>query len=310
MSQPDDPYRRLEATRAAPPPFASSDVSAGASPPETPDAPDPWFWGESPSRTAPGRGLGRGHAGSSPFDRLHDRLRDRLRDGLSTLRGDARVGLAALVAVAVVAGVVWYRVGSGGAATPQRSAPSRAGSRGDTGASTGATRTSEPGEGASGSGAPTTAGNRVVVHVAGAVARPGVVELASGSRVIDALESAGGGLPEADLDRLNLAAKVVDGQRVLVQRVGDPPAAADGSGSASPSGAGSATPGAATAGPLNLNTATLDQLDGLPGIGPVLAAAILAERVRRGAFKSVNELRDVRGIGEQRFADLRELVAV
>jgi competence protein ComEA len=164
----------------------------------------------------------------------------------------------------------------------------------------------------SGSGAPSTKGNRVVVHVAGAVARPGVVELASGSRVIDAVEAAGGGLPEADLDRLNLAAKVIDGQRVLVQKVGDPPAA-EGSGSASPSGAGStpgAPPGAATTGPLNLNTATLDQLDGLPGIGPVLAAAILAERVRRGAFKSVNELRDVRGIGEKRFADLRDLVAV
>jgi competence protein ComEA len=157
----------------------------------------------------------------------------------------------------------------------------------------------------SGSGAPSTKGNRVVVHVAGAVARPGVVELASGSRVIDAVEAAGGGLPEADLDRLNLAAKIVDGQRVLVQKVGDPPAAAESSGSGS-----SATPGAAATGPLNLNTATLDQLDGLPGIGPVLAAAILAERVRRGAFKSVNELRDVRGIGEQRFADLRELVTV
>jgi competence protein ComEA len=141
------------------------------------------------------------------------------------------------------------------------------------------------------------------------VARPGVVELASGSRVIDAVEASGGGLPEADLDRLNLAAKIVDGQRVLVQKVGDPPAA-EGSGSATPSGISGATPGAAATGPLNLNTATLDQLDGLPGIGPVLAAAILAERDRRGAFTSVNELRDVRGIGEQRFADLRDLVAV
>jgi len=310
VSQPDDPYRRLEATRAPPPPSVSSDISENHGLSETPDAPDPWFWGEPPARAVPGRGLGRGPAAAGPFDRLPDRLRD----ALSTLRGDARVGLAALVAVAVVAGVVWYRVGSGGAATARRSAPSRAGSRGETGASTGvstgSTRTSEPGAGVTGAGAPTATGNRVVVHVAGAVARPGVVELVSGSRVIDALEAAGGGLPEADLDRLNLAAKIVDGQRVLVQRVGDPPAAAEGSGSASPSGVGSATPGAVTTGPLNLNTATLDQLDGLPGIGPVLAAAILAERVRRGAFKSVNELRDVRGIGEQRFADLRELVAV
>jgi competence protein ComEA len=148
---------------------------------------------------------------------------------------------------------------------------------------------------------------QVVIHVAGAVARPGVVELAVGARVIDAIEAAGGGLPEADLDRLNLAAKLADGQRVLVQRVGDPaptdPAGTGASGS-------SATPGAPTGGLLNLNTATLDQLDTLPGIGPTLAAAILAERDQRGGFKSVNELRDVRGIGEKRFADLRDLVAV
>jgi competence protein ComEA len=163
----------------------------------------------------------------------------------------------------------------------------------------------------SASAVPTTKGNRVVVHVAGAVARPGVVELASGSRVIDAVEAAGGGLPDADLDRLNLAAKIVDGQRVLVQRVGDPPAT-EGSGSATPGGAGSsgATPGSSMGGPLNLNTATLDQLDELPGIGPSLGAAIIAERDRRGGFKSVNELRDVRGIGEKRFADLRDLVTV
>ena len=309
MSQPHDPYRRLETTRHTP--------SESLGPAAMPEGPDPRFWGEPGPRTAHRRGPGRGRGVDGPLDRL----RDRVSDALSALRGDARVGLAVLVAVAVVAGVVWYRVGSGGAATAQRSAPSRAGSRApsggsgtepstasDTGSGTepsGAGPTSDPAQAVSGSGAPSPKGNRVVVHVAGAVARPGVVELASGSRVIDAVEAAGGGLPEADLDRLNLAAKIVDGQRVLVQKVGDPPAAAEGAGTAT-----DATPGAATTGPLNLNTATLDQLDGLPGIGPVLAAAILAERVRRGAFKSVNELREVRGIGEQRFADLRELVAV
>ncbi|MCJ7439246.1 MAG: SLBB domain-containing protein, partial [Acidimicrobiia bacterium] len=165
----------------------------------------------------PRRGLGRGRGVDGPLDRL--------RDALSALRGDARAGIAVLVAIAVVAGVVWYRVGSGGAATARRSAPSRAATR----ASPGASPTSDPAAAVSGSGAPSTKGNRVVVHVAGAVARPGVVELASGSRVIDAVEAAGGGLPEADLDRLNLAAKVIDGQRVLVQKVGDPPAA-EGSG--------------------------------------------------------------------------------
>ncbi len=146
----------------------------------------------------------------------------------------------------------------------------------------------------------------MIVHVAGAVARPGVVELALGARVIDAVEAAGGGLPEADLDRLNLAAKIADGERVLVQRIGDPAP----SGPADTGAPDVSTPGATSGGLLNLNAATLDQLDELPGIGPVLAAAILTERDQRGGFKSVNELRDVRGIGEKRFADLRDLVAV
>ncbi len=143
-----------------------------------------------------------------------------------------------------------------------------------------------------------------MVHVAGAVTTPGVVELAKGARVIDALEAAGGGVAGADLDRLNLAAKLVDGQRVLVQKVGDPPAPAD------PSAAGSTALGATPAGPIDLNAATQEQLEALPGIGPTLARAILAERDRRGGFRSVNELREVRGIGERRFADLKSLVVV
>jgi len=306
VSQPQDPYRRLETTRAAPPSEATElPLSA-----EDAGSPDPGFWGEHGGRAMPARPFGRGRAIDGRFDTRFegrfDGLFDRVRDTLGALRTDARAGLAVLVAVAVVAGVVWYRVGAGGAATPSRAAPSRAGSS----TSRTTTPTSDPAEAGSASAVPTTEGNRVVVHVAGAVARPGVVELASGSRVIDAVEAAGGGLPDADLDRLNLAAKIVDGQRVLVQRVGDPPAN-DGSGAATPGGAGGdAATGSSTGGPLNLNTATLDQLDVLPGIGPSLGAAIIAERDRRGGFKSVNELRDVRGIGEKRFADLRELVTV
>jgi competence protein ComEA len=147
------------------------------------------------------------------------------------------------------------------------------------------------------------AGSTVVVHVAGAVVTPGVVTLTAGSRVIDAVEAAGGALPNADLDRLNLAAKLVDGQRVLVQHVGDPPAAADPSTPAD---------GAAASrnGPLDLNAASEADLDQLPGIGPSLAQAIIAERTRRGGFRSLNELREVRGIGERRFADLKSLVTV
>ncbi len=274
MSQPHDPYDRLETARAAGP---ASHVPGG---------PDPSFWGDERSRGSRRRGPGGAGWGSAW---------DRGRDLVARWRGDARFGLALLVAVAVVAGVVWYRVGAGGAQASSRAAPSRAGTTGSTRprAATGPTTT--------------TLGKRVIVHVAGAVARPGVVELAVGARVIDAVEAAGGGLPEADLDRLNLAAKVADGERVLVQRVGDP---APTEPTATGSSACRHRPGATAGGLLNLNTATLDQLDTLPGIGPVLAAAILTERDQRGGFKSVNELRDVRGIGEKRFADLRDLVAV
>ncbi|MEX2254816.1 MAG: ComEA family DNA-binding protein [Acidimicrobiia bacterium] len=224
---------------------------------------------------------------------------ERLRDALSGWRGDARVGLVVLVIAAVVAGVVWYQVGVGGADDPPRRDQSVA------------SVTTTPGSAAGGAPAPSTTpanGDAVVVHVAGAVTTPGVVELDAGARVIDAIEAAGGAVAEADLDRLNLAAKVTDGQRILVQRVGDPPApdtAAPGAPGGAPNGSGGTTGGL-----LDVNTATSPQLEELPGIGPALAAAIIAERDRRGGFKSVQELRDVRGIGEQRFADLVDLVTV
>jgi competence protein ComEA len=219
----------------------------------------------------------------SPFDALRDRF--------ETWRTDARFGVIALVVIAVVAGVIWYRVGVSG---------------GDTTIPATAVRTPAPTVAV---GVPsvttTTSPSRLVVHVAGDVTHPGVVELPLGSRVIDAIEAAGGGRLDADLDRLNLAAKVVDGERVLVQKVGDPTAPTD------PSGNTSAVPGAeGTTGLVNLNTATQAQLEALPGIGPAFATAIISEREKRGGFKSVNELREVRGIGEKRFADLRTRVTV
>jgi competence protein ComEA len=145
-----------------------------------------------------------------------------------------------------------------------------------------------------------------VVHVAGAVVRPGIVHLRAGARVVDAIEAAGGARPDADLDALNLAAKVADGQRIGVGLPGQPGAAVPG-GSAS---GGGVADGSASAGPLNLNTATQSEVESLPGIGPVLGAAILRERDQRGGFRSVDELRSVRGIGEKRFDDLRDLVTV
>jgi len=147
-----------------------------------------------------------------------------------------------------------------------------------------------------------------VVHVAGAVRRPGVYRLPAGARVQEAVRRAGGARRGANVNGINLAAKVVDGQRVYVAKVGqsDPGAAGDGTGAT-----GVGDPATSTAGgKVNLNTASQAQLEELPGIGPTYAEAIVAERQRRGGFTSVNDLRSVRGIGDKRFAELAPLVTV
>ncbi|TDC47849.1 ComEA family DNA-binding protein [Jiangella ureilytica] len=150
---------------------------------------------------------------------------------------------------------------------------------------------------------PTTA-VAIVVHVAGLVARPGIVELPAGSRVVDAIEAAGGATPEADLTPINLARVLTDGEQVLV--TADPPPQA--APPAAPPGSGSPAP--TPTGPINLNTATAPELETLPGIGPALAGRILAWRAENGRFTTVDELREVAGIGEQRFAQLEPLVTV
>ena len=154
-----------------------------------------------------------------------------------------------------------------------------------------------------------TASTEVVVHVAGAVVSPGVRRLPPGSRVTDALDAAGGALPDADLPRVNLAAPLVDGQQVYVPRPGEEVPAAAGSGL--PGGGGGAGNGGVVPGtPVDLNTATPEQLDTLPGVGPATAAAIIAHREQHGPFTSVDQLLDVRGIGEAKLEQLRDLVSV
>jgi competence protein ComEA len=145
--------------------------------------------------------------------------------------------------------------------------------------------------------------SRVVVDVAGAVRRPGVYRLPARSRVVDAVHRAGGARRGADLSALNLAAKLEDGRQVVVPQRPPPGAVA---------AAGSAAPGVAppAAGPLDLNTATAEQLDQLEGIGPGMAGTILAYRKEHGGFGSVEELGQVPGIGEKRLAALREKVRV
>ncbi|MBC7269062.1 MAG: ComEA family DNA-binding protein, partial [Streptomyces sp.] len=131
-----------------------------------------------------------------------------------------------------------------------------------------------------------------------------VHRLPAGSRVADALDAAGGVRPGTDTDGLNRARFLVDGEQVVVG--GPAPAAAPVP--AAGAGGGGALAGVAPVAPVSLNTATAEQLDTLPGVGPVLAQHILDYRTQHGGFRSVDELREVKGIGERRFADLRDLV--
>ncbi|MGH9189884.1 MAG: helix-hairpin-helix domain-containing protein [Acidimicrobiales bacterium] len=146
----------------------------------------------------------------------------------------------------------------------------------------------------------------VAVHVAGAVVHPGVYAVASGSRVVDAVAAAGGPVSDADVDQLNLAARVSDGDRVQVPKRGEVVSGPTAGGS-SPGLSGAAGP---AAGPVDLNRATAQQLDALPGVGPATAAAILAWRDTHGRFRAVSELLDVRGIGPAKLEALRPLVKV
>jgi competence protein ComEA len=139
----------------------------------------------------------------------------------------------------------------------------------------------------------------VTVHVVGPVARPGVVTLPAGSRVEDAVAAAGGFRASAVPPGLNLARLLVDGERLDTAAAEPAPAP----------GPAAGTAGAPT-GPLDLNTATLEQLDALPGVGPVMAQRILDHRAQHGRFGSVEELAEVPGIGEKRLADLREQLRI
>ena len=166
------------------------------------------------------------------------------------------------------------------------------------------------GGGSGGGNADGSASQRVVVDVAGAVKHPGVYRLTSNDRVEDALRRAGGATSRADLSQLNRAAKLEDGRQILVPaRARKASIAAPTAGTA---GGGAPVPGTAgpPAAPIDLNTATLEQLDTLDGVGPSTAQKILDYRDEHGGFRSVDELDQVSGIGEKRLASLREHVRV
>ncbi len=141
-------------------------------------------------------------------------------------------------------------------------------------------------------------GEVVVLHVLGAVAEPGIVELPLGARVVDAIAAAGGPAADADLAGVNLARVVADGEQLRVPRVGEVPTA------------GPATGGVAPDGRVNLNTADAAALETLPGVGPAIAARIIAWRDENGPFRSVDELTAVSGIGERTLDGLRDQATV
>ena len=146
----------------------------------------------------------------------------------------------------------------------------------------------------------------VVVDVVGQVGRPGLVSLPAGSRVADAITAAGGATPEADVSLLNQARLVIDGEQIRVPRPGEVIAAAPGA--AAPGAAGGAGGGVGAL--VSLNSADLATLDGLPGVGPVLAQRILDWRSEHGRFTSVDELGEVSGIGDKLMSQLRPRVTL
>ena len=149
---------------------------------------------------------------------------------------------------------------------------------------------------------PTTVASRAIVHVAGAVLRPGVYELGPGSRVDDAVQRAGGATADAELGWINLAAPVVDGDQIYVPVIGEQRPLP------SPAGSTASASEAAPAGPVDVNRASPSELDSLPGIGPATAAAIVDERERNGPFSSFEDLERVPGIGPAKLAGLVGMV--
>jgi competence protein ComEA len=154
--------------------------------------------------------------------------------------------------------------------------------------------------------APSTA--ELLVHVTGAVRKPGLVSLPGGSRVVDAVARAGGLADDADAAGVNLARPVADGEQLVVPRVGEVPAA--GASAASGASGGGSGPGDSSGAMVNLNTATQDQLESLPRIGPALAQRILDWRAANGRFTQPTDLLKVTGIGQKLFDGLKNSVVV
>lgn len=200
-----------------------------------------------------------------------------IRERLSALSRGELIGLVALLAVTLGGAGLWY----------VRSLPRPV--------EVAATPSGGLASAASASPSPEVV---ILVDVAGWVREPGVYEFTEGARVVDAIDAAGGARPGAVLQALNLAALLVDGSQILVPREGEEAVA--------PPVAG----GAVAGGLINVNTASTTELEELPGVGEVIAQAIIDHRTENGPFTSVDQLLDVSGIGDATLEDIRELVTV
>jgi competence protein ComEA len=232
---------------------------------------------------------GRAVGGPSAWQRWAARVPVRLDPGRR-----AAVGVGCAVAVAALVTGIWLTAQRPRAVAVSAGVPS-------------ATGASNSPSGSAPARSPTAAARsasaEVVVDVAGRVRHPGLYRLPAGSRIDDALRRAGGALAGVDLTSLNLAARLVDGQQIVVGVRGTLPGGAGAGGAAA---GGTAAPGAGTL--VNLNSASLEQLDALPGVGPVLAQHILDWRAQHGQFTAVGQLQEVSGIGPAKFAAIKNLV--
>lgn len=302
--QPPDPLvaRRFEQVWASPPASGGHDfgdagladagedgVGAASSPHDI----QPPVWSADP--------LGRGSvAGQRPY------VGERALAALSPHRRAVKaLAVVAAFVVVISAFLAWRARPSTVSVAPGAAIPATAGAGG--GPPTNSAAAVQPSASAIG------AATMLVVAVEGKVRHPGLVRLPPGSRIADAIDAAGGAEPGTDLSFVNLAQKVVDGELIVIgvtppggvaATTGTGSSGAGGSGAGGPSG--TAQPGA----PINLNAATEADLDTLPGIGPALAQRIIDYRTQHGAFRSVDELRNVSGIGDAKFAEIKDLVTV
>lgn len=237
---------------------------------------------------------------------LADRVED-LRDRLRAAPGRA---LAAALAVLVALGIAWWLLRPPAAPPIESQIPLA----GETNPAAGTAPVAPGVTGAPAGASTTTTAVDLVVQAAGAVRSPGVYRLPTGARVDDLVTAAGGLTPDADADRVNLAAPVADGERIWVPRQGETGVPDVVAGSATPpavGGSGGTSPeGDATPTVIDLNAASPTELEELPGVGPATAAAIVAHREQNGPFGSVDELLDVRGIGEAKLEQIRPMATV